>query len=105
MDVPALVSPLREVATTEGISLPRLFFSSYEHSPNARLLLFARAATGVEAMIFSYIEEMIMKLVQPEGLEVSATGMLSEGTATVVGEPSSQSSLPKDLLFSESSTW
>jgi len=40
---------------------------------------------------------MIKELVQPEGLEVPATVMISEGTTTTVGEPFSQSSLPKDL--------
>ena len=49
--------------------------------------------TSVEAAISSHIEEMIKELVQPEGLEVSAT--------TVTREPSSQSSLPKDLPSSD----
>jgi len=44
---------------------------------------------------------MIKELVQPKDLEVSATGTISEGTTTVTGEPSSQSSLPKDLPFSD----
>ena len=56
-----------------------------------------RLATGVEVATFSRIEEMIQELVQPEGLEVPDTGMTSEGTNTMTGEPSSQSSLPKDL--------
>ena len=58
-------------------------------------------AIGVEAATFSHIEEMIKELVQPEGLEVLATGMTSEGTTTMIGEPSSQSSLLKDLLSSD----
>jgi len=45
---------------------------------------------------------MIKKLVQLEGLEVSATGMISEGTTTLTGESSSQSNLPKDLPSSDS---
>jgi len=40
---------------------------------------------------------MIKELVQPGGLEVPATGTISEGTTTMTGEPSSQSSLSKDL--------
>ena len=55
-------------------------------------------ATGVEAATSSHIEEMIKELVQPESLEVSATGIISDGTTTMVGEHSSQSSLSKDLL-------
>ena len=43
----------------------------------------------------------IKELVKPEGLEVSANDMTSEGTTTMAGEPSSQSSLPKDLLSSD----
>jgi len=39
-------------------------------------------ATGVEVASSSHIEEMIKELVQPEGLEVPATGMISEGTTT-----------------------
>ena len=70
-----------------------LLFSSYEHCLNARL----GAVTGVRAVTSSYIEEMIKELVQPEGLEVSASCMISEGTTTVTGETSSQSSLPKNL--------
>ena len=54
-------------------------------------------ATGVEAATSSHIEEMIKELVQHEGLEVPANGMASEGTTTTAGEPSSQSSLLKDL--------
>ena len=46
-------------------------------------------ATDVEAATSSHIEEMIKELVQPEGLEVPATGTISEGTTTVTGEPSS----------------
>ena len=53
-------------------------------------------ATGVEVAISSHIKEMIKELVQPEGLEVSTIGKISEGTITTAGEPSSQSSLPKD---------
>ena len=52
---------------------------------------------GVGAATSSYIEEMIKELVQSEGLKVFSTGTISEGTITVTGEPSSQSSLPKDL--------
>jgi len=55
-------------------------------------------ATDVEVATSSHIKEMIKELVQPEGLKVSATGMISEGTTTMAREPSSQSSLPKDLL-------
>ena len=55
-------------------------------------------ATSVEAATSSYIEEMIKELVQPEGLEVLTTGMISESTTTTAREPSSQSNLPKDLL-------
>jgi len=60
-------------------------------------------ATGVEAATSSHIEEMIKEQVQPKGLglEVLATGMISEGTTTIVGEPSSQSNLSKDLPFSD----
>jgi len=54
-------------------------------------------ATGSETTTSSHIEEMIQELAQPEGLEVPATGMFLEGITTVIGEPSSQSSLPKDL--------
>ena len=57
-------------------------------------------AIGVEAATFSYIEEMIKELAQPEGLEVPTAGMILEGITTVIGEPSSQSSLPKDLFGS-----
>ena len=35
-------------------------------------------ATGSEAITFSYIEEMIQELAQPNGLKVPATGMLHE---------------------------
>jgi len=56
-----------------------------------------RVATVVEVATFSYVEEMIKELVQPEGLEVPATGMISEGTTITAGEPSSQSILSKDL--------
>ena len=42
--------------------------------------------TGVEAATSSHIEEMIKELVWPEGLEVSATGMTSEGRKTLVPE-------------------
>jgi len=41
-------------------------------------------ATGVEAATSSHIEEMIKELVQPKGLKVSATGMIFEGTTTIV---------------------
>ena len=58
-------------------------------------------ATGVEVVTSSHIEEMIKKLAQLEGLEVPATGMILEGMTTVIGEPSSQSSLPKDLQSSD----
>ena len=58
-------------------------------------------ATGVEATTSSHIEEMIKELAQSEGIEVPATGMILEGTATTAGEPSSQSSLPKDLPSSD----
>ena len=58
---------------------------------------FKGVATGVEVATSSHIEEMINELVQPEGLKISATGMISEGTTTASGEPSSQSSLPTDL--------
>jgi len=54
-------------------------------------------ATSVKAATSSHIEEMIKKLVQPEGLEVYVASMISEGTTTMAGEPSSQSSLSKDL--------
>jgi len=50
-------------------------------------------ATGVEVATSSHREETIKKLVQSEGLEVSATGMILEGTTTTAGEPSSQSNL------------
>ena len=46
-----------------------------------------RVATGVEAATSSHIEEMIKELVQLEGLEISATGMILEGTTTTAGEP------------------
>ena len=55
-------------------------------------------ATGVEATTSSHIEEMIKELTQQEGLEVPVTGMILEGITTMTTEPSSQSSLPKDLL-------
>jgi len=54
-------------------------------------------ATGVKVATSSHIEEMIKELVQPEGLEVSATGMILEGATTTAGEPSFQSNLPKNL--------
>jgi len=53
-----------------------------------------RVATGIEATNSSHIKEMIKKLVQPEGLGVSAT--------IVTEEPSSKSSLPKNLPSSDS---
>ena len=43
-------------------------------------------ATGVEAATFFHIEEMIKELVQSEGLEVPATGMISEGRKTLIPE-------------------
>jgi len=43
--------------------------------------------TGVKAAASSHIKEMIKELVQPEGLEVSATGMIPEDTTTMAGEP------------------
>ena len=58
-------------------------------------------ATGSEVTTSSHIEEMIQKLAQPKGLEVPTTGMLFEGITTVIGEPSSQSSLPKDFSSSD----
>ena len=58
-------------------------------------------ATGVELATSSHIEEMIKELAQPKVLEVPATGMILEGITTVTGEPSSQSSLPKDLPSSD----
>ena len=58
-------------------------------------------ATGAEAVTSSHIEEMIQELAQLEGFEVLATGMLLEGITIVVGEPSSQSSLPKDSPSSD----
>jgi len=54
-------------------------------------------ATGVEAVTSSHIEEMIKELAQPEGLEIPAIGIILEGITTVTEEPSSQSSLPKNL--------
>jgi len=48
-------------------------------------------ATDVEAATSSHIEKMIKELVQTEGVEVPAT------TTTTTREPSSQSSLSKDL--------
>ena len=59
-------------------------------------------ATSVEAATSSLIEEMIKELVQSEGLEVPATWMILEGITAVIGEPSSQSSLSKDLPSSDS---
>ena len=59
-------------------------------------------ATNVEAATSSHIKEMIKELVKPESLEVSATGIISDGTTTMVGEHSSQSSLSKDLLSLDS---
>ena len=56
-------------------------------------------ATGAEAVTSSYIEEMIKELVQLGGLEVPATSTIPEGTITMIGEPSTQSSLLKDLPF------
>jgi len=58
-------------------------------------------ATGVEAVTSSHIEEMIKKLAQPKDLEIPATRMTLEGITTVTGEPSSQSSLVKDLPSSD----
>jgi len=40
---------------------------------------------------------MIKELAQLEGLEVSATGIIFEGTTTTAREPSFQSNLSKDL--------
>ena len=54
-------------------------------------------ATGVEAMTSSHIEEVTEELTQPRGFEVPNTSTIPEGTTTMIGEPSSQSSLPKDL--------
>jgi len=59
-------------------------------------------ATGAEAVTSSHIEEMIEELVRLGGLEVPATCTIPEGTTTVTGEPSSKSSLPKDLPYSDS---
>ena len=59
-------------------------------------------ATSVEVATSSHIEKMIKELVQPEGPEVPTTGMIFEGMTTTAGEPSSQSSLPKDLLSLDS---
>jgi len=58
-------------------------------------------ATGVEDATSSHIEEMIKKLAQPEGLKVPATRMILESITTMIGEPSSQRSLPKDLPSSD----
>ena len=54
-------------------------------------------AISVEVATSSHIVEMIKELVQLKGLEVPATGMISEGTNTTAGEASSQSNLPKNL--------
>jgi len=54
-------------------------------------------AIGSEATTSSHIEEMIQELTQTEGLEVSATETLREGTTIVTGEPTSQSGLPEHL--------
>jgi len=42
---------------------------------------------SVRVATSSHIVEMIKELVQPEGLEVPATGTISEGTTTVTREP------------------
>ena len=46
-------------------------------------------ATGSEATTLSHIEEIILELAQPEGLEVPTAGMILECTTTVTGKPSS----------------
>ena len=44
VDLPAMVPPSREVATTEGVFLlTHLFFSSYEHCLNVRLTVICRS--------------------------------------------------------------
>jgi len=58
-------------------------------------LLFEGAVTGVGTVTSSHIEEMIKKLAQSGGLEVLSTDTISIGAITTIGEPSSQSSLPK----------
>ena len=57
--------------------------------------------TDAEAVTSSHIEGMIKELVQLGGSEVPATGTILEGTTTMIGEPSSHSSLPKDLPSSD----
>jgi len=59
-----------------------------------------RVATGAEAMTSSHIEEITEELTQLRGFEVPTTSMIPEGTTTMIREPLSQSSLPKDLSSS-----
>ena len=77
--------------------LSHMFFSSYEHYFNARLTVITCTITSVRAATSSHIEEMIEELVQSGDLEVPTTGTVPVGTTTMIGEPSSPSSLPKDL--------
>jgi len=63
---------------------------------------FIGVAIGAEAVTFSHIEEVTEELTQPRGFEVPTTSTILEGTTTMIGEPSSQSSLPKDLPSSVS---
>ena len=54
-------------------------------------------STSAKAVTSSYIEEVTEKLTQPRGFEVPTTHTISEGTTTMIGEPSSPSSLLKVL--------
>ena len=83
--------------------LPRVFLLfplNYYHVLTLHLNVTYRSGTGVETATSSHIEEMIKELVQLEGLEVLTTDITSESTTAMTGKPSSQSSLPKDLPFS-----
>ena len=70
-------------------------------------LLFAGVVTGVddvtssEAVTYSHIEKVTKEPTHPGGSEVPNTGTIPEGTTTMTGKPSSQSSLPKDLTSSD----
>ena len=81
--------------------LSHLLFSSYEHCLNARLIVICWCYQGCLSCDLLHIEEMIKELVQPGGFEVPSTDTVSVGTTTATGEPSSWSSLPKDLLSSD----
>jgi len=66
------------------------------------LTFFYRAGYCSEATTSSHIEEMIQELAQQEGLEAPATRMPQDGATAEVREPSSPSSLSRNLPSSDS---